>query len=94
MNPSQAPSPLELRDVFPSYNIVTFLLGHYFNASSVHWLCPIVHRPGFDEAYLQWHHHGSHYPNPDFHALLAIVCALSLQFLPESEEDVNCNIHL
>ncbi|KAH8105931.1 fungal-specific transcription factor domain-containing protein [Cristinia sonorae] len=53
--------------------------------SSITWLWPIVHRPVFDQCYMAF---AAGQPQSlDFMALLAIVCASSLQFLPENQKD-------
>ncbi|TCD70846.1 Factor arrest protein 11 [Steccherinum ochraceum] len=81
------PTPESLAAQFPSHSIRTFLLTHFFDRSSIHWIYPIVHRPVFDGCYMAF---SSGQPQSmDFMALLAIICASSLQFLPESPEDAN-----
>ncbi|KIM90631.1 hypothetical protein PILCRDRAFT_916 [Piloderma croceum F 1598] len=79
------PTLVDLQNIFPNFNIVAFLLDHYFQATSIHWLWPIVHRPGFDSVYRAFQS-GSHHPTLDFHALVAILCACALQFLPDTND--------
>lgn len=76
-----------LQTHFPNHAITSFLLSHFFDRSSIHWLWSVIHRPVFDKCYMSF---SSSLPAPslDFLALLALVCASSLQFLPETEQDV------
>ncbi|KAF8506033.1 fungal-specific transcription factor domain-containing protein, partial [Russula emetica] len=76
----------DLQCHFPNQKITTFLLSHYFDRSSIHWLFPVVHRPCFENCYRTCSSGGL--PPPiEFIALLAITCATALQFLPETDED-------
>ncbi|KAI9508667.1 fungal-specific transcription factor domain-containing protein [Russula earlei] len=81
------PTPLsELHLHFPNQKITAFLLSFYFNKSSSHWLCPVIHRPSFENWYRTFSS-GELPPTLEFVALLAITCATALQFLPETEDD-------
>jgi hypothetical protein len=83
-------SPIPASDLqcnFPNQKITTFLLSHYFDRSSVHWLFPVIHRPCFESCYRTCSSGGLP-PSVEFIALLAITCATALQFLPETDEDV------
>ncbi|KAI0796760.1 fungal-specific transcription factor domain-containing protein [Abortiporus biennis] len=71
----------------PDHGIRVFLLTHYFDHSSVHWIWPVIHRPIFDISYIALH--GGNHPSLDYIALLAIVLALSLQFLLPSTQDAS-----
>lgn len=79
--------PSDLECHFPNQKITTFLLSHYFDRSSVHWLIPVIHRPCFESCYRTCSSGGLP-PSVEFIALLAITCATALQFLPETDEDV------
>jgi hypothetical protein len=79
--------PSDLECDFPNQKITTFLLSHYFDRSSVHWLFPVIHRPCFESCYRTCSSGGLP-PSVEFIALLAITCATALQFLPETDEDV------
>jgi len=79
------PTVESLLPQFPSHGIRTFLLTHFFDRSSVHWIWPIVHRPVFDGCYMTFT--AGQPQSLDFMALLAIICASALQFLPESQQD-------
>lgn len=84
---STNPTAESVASQFPTYGIRTYLLTHYFDKSSIHWIYPIVHRPVFDACYVAF---AAGQPQSlDFMALLAIVCASSLQFLPETSSDVS-----
>lgn len=83
-------SPIPASDLqchFPNQKITTFLLSHYFDRSSIHWLFPVIHRPCFENSYRTCSSGGLP-PSVEFIALLAITCATALQFLPETDEDV------
>ncbi|KAI0081682.1 hypothetical protein K474DRAFT_1129188 [Panus rudis PR-1116 ss-1] len=83
---SEPPAAHQLLAQFPSYTIRSYLLTNFFDYSSFHWLWPIIHRPVFDGCYMAFSQ-GTHPQSLDFIALLAIVCASSLQFLPETPQD-------
>ncbi|KAF8076109.1 fungal-specific transcription factor domain-containing protein [Lyophyllum atratum] len=81
------PTPLaNLRTHFPNHAITGHLLFHFFEQSSIPWLWPIIHKPIFDACYVTFSS-GPQSPPLDFLALLAILCASSLQFLPASSAD-------
>lgn len=86
------PSPHDYMPHFPNPEITSFLLTHYFDHSSIHWIWPIVHRPVFDTCYTSFVA-GTNPQSLDFVALLAIILATSLQYLPESSQDVRTIIH-
>ncbi|THH20158.1 hypothetical protein EW146_g1162 [Bondarzewia mesenterica] len=77
----------DLRSHFPNRKITAFLLKYFFEESSVHWQYRLVLRPCF-EHYYNTFSTGPIPPSIEFTALLAIMCATSLQFLPESDDDV------
>ncbi|KZV64820.1 hypothetical protein PENSPDRAFT_756965 [Peniophora sp. CONT] len=71
---------------FPNPRLQQYLYSYYFDKSSLHWYWPIVHRPCFDALYQ--HNLQKNVPlDLDFLTLTAIVMALALQFLPESDDD-------
>jgi hypothetical protein len=84
------PPPLSQHH-FPNQKITTFLLSYYFDRSSAHWLCPVIHRPSFENFYRTFSS-GELPPTFEFVALLSITCAIALQFLPESDDDVRSPI--
>ena len=62
--------------------------NYYFDKSSLHWYWPFVHRPCFDQLYQ--HNMQKNVPlDLEFLTLTAIVMALALQFLPETDDDVS-----
>jgi hypothetical protein len=52
----------------------------------------MIHKPVFDSCYVTFSS-GHHPPSFDFIALLAMVCASSLQFLPATPADVCISIY-
>ncbi|RDB23208.1 putative transcriptional regulatory protein C1F7.11c [Hypsizygus marmoreus] len=84
--PSNAAPLTDLRTHFPNHAITAHLLYHFFEHSSIPWLWPIIYKPVFDTCYITFSS-GPQSPPLDFLALLAILCASSLQFLPEGSVD-------
>lgn len=78
----------DLHQHFPNRKITNFLVKYFFEESSVHWQYLMIHRPYFNNCYTTFSN-GPIPPSLEFTALLAIVCATALQFLPESDEDVS-----
>ncbi|KAF9468867.1 fungal-specific transcription factor domain-containing protein [Collybia nuda] len=76
----------DLRSHFPNHAITGHLLYHFFEHSSIPWLWSMIHKPVFDSYYVTFSS-GQHPPSFDFIALLAMVCASSLQFLPKTPAD-------
>jgi hypothetical protein len=75
-------------EFFPTRPIATFLIEHYFEHSSFHWMWPIIHRPHFNilvTATLET----ATIPSADFVALFALIVATALQFLPRDDNNVN-----
>ena len=85
------PPPL-FQHHFPNQKITTFLLSYYFDRSSAHWLYPVMHRPYFENFYRTFSS-GELPPTFEFVALLSITCAIALQFLPESDDDVRSPVY-
>lgn len=77
----------DLRTYFPNHAITGHLLYHFFECSSIPWTWSIIYKPVFDTRYVTFSS-SSQPPSLDFVALLAMVCACSLQFLPASSADV------
>lgn len=74
-----------LTEYFPNPELTSLLLKHLFEDSPVLSLWPVLHKANFERSYPQ-NHDG---PSSTTHAiLLAVVCLLSLQSLPESSNDV------
>lgn len=91
-HPSSGLVPLaDLRTHFPNHAITGHLLYHFFEHSSIPWLWSILHKPIFDTCYVTFSS-GPQPPSIDFIALLAMVCACSLQFLPETSADVRTHL--
>ncbi|TFK43231.1 fungal-specific transcription factor domain-containing protein [Crucibulum laeve] len=74
----------ELRALFPNHSIINNLLHYFFSESTIPWLWSILHKPMFDSSYVIFSGNVNHHLAFDFNALLAIVCALALQFLPQT----------
>lgn len=81
-------SLFDLRNNFPSEKIMSFLISHYFDHSSVHWIWPVINRPSFELCYRTFQAGAPIPPSIEYSSCVAIVCALALQFLPESDDDV------
>lgn len=75
------------QSMLPPRKILDVLLGQYFDASTVPWIWPGLHRPFFDDCY-RAHFSGAEPPNIDFVGLLAAICVVALQFMPISNRDV------
>lgn len=73
----------DLQNHFPNHTITSRLLAHFFAESTVPWLWDVIDKPMFDNCYHTFSM-GHCAPSMDFIALLAMVCAISLQFLPET----------
>ncbi|EIM88510.1 uncharacterized protein STEHIDRAFT_130428 [Stereum hirsutum FP-91666 SS1] len=80
-------SLFDLRNNFPSEKIMSFLISHYFDHSSVHWIWPVINRPSFELCYRTFQAGAPIPPSIEYSSCVAIVCALALQFLPESDDD-------
>ncbi|TDL29441.1 hypothetical protein BD410DRAFT_833743 [Rickenella mellea] len=78
-------SLFDIRTHFPDHTLTTALLHHFFDSSSIPWVCGTLHRPVFDSCFMAFSSE-THPPSVDFVALLAIVCVSALQFLPENDE--------
>lgn len=79
---------IDARLLLPDSDILDALLVHFFENFLTPWHCHIIDRPTFGDHYLAFKS-GIHTGTPDFPALLATVCILALQFLPEETQFVN-----
>ncbi|KAG8746787.1 hypothetical protein FRC10_003770 [Ceratobasidium sp. 414] len=81
------PNPADPVASFPASPHVTGQLARYFfEASSIHWYCVAVHKPVFYDAYLEFFSGRQQtVPDLDFCVLLAIMCALTLQFCGDAD---------
>lgn len=79
----------ELNMYFPSPELTSQLLKHFFDDSPVLPLWPILHKATFQRAYTHFHNASS--PTTQV-IMLAVVCLISLQLLPESANDVSSQL--
>src|ERR1700742_3125843 len=80
----------QFNDYMPEPKIAHFLQSHFFEKSSFHWLWPILNKHCFEvcnSTGTTLERHLS--PNIEFYAVVCMVFAIALQFLPETNEDVS-----
>jgi hypothetical protein len=81
-----------LHSILPERAIVDGLVKYFFESSTISLLHPFLHRSTFSHNYTSLTAGRVYLPN-DFVGLLAAMCAIALQFLPNDFSGVRMHFH-